>query len=78
MTKLEITKSAVKLIVASGTATIVRTIVKNNVQPDDITAKVTVTASSVVLGMMVADAASQYTGARIDEIADWYKTNVKK
>lgn len=78
MTKLEITKSAAKFIVGSGTATIVRTIIKNNVPTDDITAKVTVTAGSIALGMMVADVASQYTGAKIDEIANWYNENVKK
>jgi uncharacterized SAM-dependent methyltransferase len=78
MTKLEITKVAAKFIVGSGTATIVRAIIKNNVQPDDIATKVTVTAGSIVLGSMVADLAARYTDAKIDAIATWYDENVKK
>jgi hypothetical protein len=78
MTKLEIAKSAAKFIVGAGTATIVRTIISNNVTPEDITQKVTVTAGSIVLGSLVADVTSSYTGAKIDEIADWYNKNVKK
>lgn len=78
MTKLEFTKTAVKFIVGAGTATIVRTIISNNVQPDDLPNKVAVTAGSLVLGSMVADLSSRYIGVKIDELAEWYDENVKK
>lgn len=78
MTKLEITKFAVKFIVGSGTSTIVHAIIKNNVQPANITQQVTVVAASIALGAMVADVTTQYTYAQIDAIADWYYENVKK
>lgn len=78
MTKLEIAKSAAKFIVGAGTATIIRTIISNNVQPDDIAQKVTVTAGSIMLGSLVADVTSQYTAAQIDKLADFYNENIKK
>lgn len=78
MTRLEIAKSAAKFIVGSGTATIVHAIIKNNVQPANLTQQVTVTAGSIALGAMVADLASRYTGAQIDSLAEWYNDTVKK
>lgn len=78
MTKLDITKSAVKFIVGSGTAKIIHGIVRNNTSSESITDTVTITGGAVVLGMMVGDLAGKYTDAKIDEIADWWKTNVKK
>jgi hypothetical protein len=78
MTKLDITKTAVKIIVGSGTAKIIQGIVRNNTSPESITDTVTITAGAIVVGSMVGDIAGRYTDAKIDEIAAWWKTNVKK
>lgn len=78
MTKIELAKNAAKIVVGAGTATIVRAIISNNVQAEDITTKVTTTAGALVLGSMVADLSSRYVGAKIDEAAAWYNENVKK
>jgi hypothetical protein len=78
MTKIELAKNAVKIVVGAGTATIVKAIISNNVQPDDLTTKVTTTVGSLVLGSMVADLATRYTDAKIDSLTTWYNDNVKK
>lgn len=78
MTKLEIAKRATSFIVAAGTSKIVNSIIQNNTAPETVTDKVTITGASVVIGSMAADATSTYTGAKIDEIAAWYRANVKK
>lgn len=78
MTKLDITKAAVRIIVGSGTAKIIQGIVSNNTSPEKITDTVTITAGAIVVGAMVGDIAGKYTDTKIDEIADWWKTNVKK
>lgn len=78
MTKLDITKTVVKIVVGSGTAKIIQGIVRNNTAPDGVTDTVAITGGCVVLGMMVGDIAGKYTDARIDAAAEWWKTNVKK
>lgn len=78
MTKLDLTKTVVKFVVGSGTAKIVHGIVRNNTTPEGITDTVTITGGAVVLGMMVGDLAGRYTDVKIDQIAAWWKENVKK
>lgn len=78
MKKIQIVKAVTNLIVGVGTAKIVSTIISNNVQPETITDKVTVTTGSFVLGAMVADVSSRYTNAKIDEIATWIDENFPK
>lgn len=78
MNKLELTKTVVTFVVGAGTSKIVKTIIKNNVQPENLTDSITVTTGSIVLGSMVADVSQKYTSAKIDEIANWWKENVKK
>lgn len=78
MTKLDLAKAAAKFIVASGTSTIIHTIIKNNVQPQNAYQTVTVACSSIALGSMVADVTSRYTEAKIDSAVAWYNENVKK
>lgn len=77
MNKLEIAKAAAKFVVGSGSATIINAIIKNNVQPDNLYQQVTVTAGSIALGAMVADLASRYTGAQIEQLAAWYNEKSK-
>lgn len=76
MTKIQIAKQIVGFVVGAGTATISRTIIKNNVDPEKSTNKVTVNAASVVIGAMATDATRKYTDAKIDEIVNWWETNV--
>jgi hypothetical protein len=77
MTKLELTKTVVKIVVGSGTAKIVHGIARNNTSPETITETVSISGGAIVLGMMAADVVGKYTDAKIEEIADWWKTNVK-
>lgn len=67
MNYTEITKMAAKTVVSMGTSTIVTSIVKNNVQPDNVYSKIAVTAASFVIGSMAGAATSKYTGDMIDE-----------
>ena len=69
MQKLQLLKAVTNAVVGIGTAKIVSAIIKNNIEPETVTEKVTVTAGSYVLGAMVADVTSRYTNAKIDEIA---------
>ena len=76
MTKLDLTKKAVSVVVGLGTSKIVGDIIKNNVSPEKTHEIVTVYAGSFVLGSMVADISRQYTDQKIDEIAKWWTENI--
>lgn len=78
MNKLELAKMAVGFVVGSGTSKIVTTIIKNNVQGDNLTEQVTIVAGGITLGMMVSEVSKKYTDAKIDEIASWWRENVSK
>lgn len=78
MTKTELAKSAVTLLVGLGTGKIVNDIVKNNTNCDSTLQTVEVTGAAVVIGMMAADATTAYTDRKIDDLIHWYKTNVTK
>lgn len=77
MTKLDIAKAAAKFVVGAGTSKIVHAIIQNNVSPETITEKVTITAASITLGSLAADISAKYTDAKIDQLAAWYNENVK-
>lgn len=76
MNKVAIAKKIVSTIVGVGTSKIVHDIIENNVDADTTAHKVTVTGASAAIGMMASDATSAYTDRKIDEMIDWYKTNV--
>jgi hypothetical protein len=78
MTKLQIAKIAATTIVGFGTSKIVQSICLNNTQPDNLPDKVMVHSAALVMGMMAADLTRRYTDAKIDEVANWWTTNVKK
>lgn len=78
MTKLDLTKSVINFIVGAGTTKIVSQVVQNNTNPKNAAENAQLVAGSVVLGCMAADATREYTNAKIDEIADWWKTNITK
>jgi hypothetical protein len=78
MQKLEIAKTLASAVVAASVSKVVSTIVKNNTDVESTTDKIAVVTSSYVLGAMVADRAKDYTDARIDEAAKWYREHIKK
>jgi hypothetical protein len=78
MDKLDITKKVAAFLVGAGTSKIVTDIIKNNSAPENLYSKVTVVGAGVVIGMMASDATKEYTGAKIDEAALWWKQNVRK
>lgn len=77
MTKLEIAKKTASIIVGLGTGTVTGGIIKNNVVPKNNLEKVTVFAAATVIGSMTSTATTAHTEAKIDELADWWKKNVK-
>lgn len=76
MTKLDFTKAVVSTIVGIGTASIVTSICSNNTNPDTVPSKVAVGSATVVVGWIAADVTKQYTDAKIDELANWWKENI--
>ncbi len=78
MNKIEITKRVINSVVAVGTAQIVRSIIKNNTNPESVTDQVAGYAGSFALGGMAANAASTHTDARIDAIVELYNKLFKK
>lgn len=77
MNKIALAKNAVSLIVGTGTAKIVSSIISNNTNPENVVDKVTMTSASLVLGAMVADVTKRYTDAKIDQIATFVNDNFK-
>lgn len=77
MTKTELAKKATSLVVGLGTAKVVKEIIKNNVSPENVTDKAAIVIASYVLGCIAADAASDWTDAKIDKLVDWWTKNVK-
>jgi hypothetical protein len=71
--KIELVKKTVSLIVGIGTAKIVHEIIKNNVDTESVTSKVTVTAASTAIGGAVSELTQQYTDRQIDEIVDFFQ-----
>lgn len=78
MTRLELAKQAVSIVVSLGTSKIVKDIIKHNVETETVQQKVTVGSASVALGFMVGDATSNYTDAKIDQLVTlWRKARSK-
>lgn len=80
LTKVDIAKSAVGFVVGSGAYMIASAIIKEHVAPETMPQKVKIAAGSMVLAMMVADAATKYTDRTIDGIVEAFdkaKQNLK-
>lgn len=73
MNKLDIAKAATSLIVGMGVSRTVNGIVQTNVPLTTIIDKVTVTASTFVVGSMAAASTKKYTDAKIDEFAEKFE-----
>ena len=76
--KVALAKNVTTIVVGLGVGTIVKTIIRDNVIPATATQKVTVGAGTIVLAMMVGDATSNYTDAKIDAIVAWWASTKSK
>lgn len=76
MNKLELTKYVTSFIVGAGTTRIVSGIINNNTEIRHVADQVTVISASVVIGSMASAATRDYTNAKIDEVAAWYRQNI--
>lgn len=70
-------KFATSVVVGAGTSTIVSKIIESNVEPDGIKEQITVPVASLAIGAMVADATRKYTDTLIDQVVDFYQTQIK-
>lgn len=77
MTPLQITQGAVRFIVAGGTNQIIKSIVTNNVEPENTKEKIQVVAGTVVVSGMVAEAARSYTDKKIESAFTFYNQQIK-
>lgn len=74
MKKIAAAKKIVTTIVGIGTAKIVKDIIENNVETNNVYQDVTVGTASVAIGYAVSDMTSQYTDTQIDKAVElWHK-----
>ena len=71
--KREMTKKVVKFAVGWATAWTVGNVISNNVNPDNKFRKAEAVVGGVVVGSMVADAAEDHVGRKIDDIFDIFE-----
>ena len=77
-TKTEIAKTIVGFVVGVGASRIAKNVIdKNTDEEERLHNRVAVHSATVVVGFMAADATREYTDAKIDEIVNWWTTNVK-
>lgn len=78
MTKTEIAKKVIHIIVTVGVGKIVGDVIKSNTNPESVTDKVTYTAGSYALGGLVAAETVKYADNKINEItAHWTKKDTE-
>lgn len=73
MDKRELTKKIVKYVVGYGTGIVINGIINSNVEPDRIDQKIAVGVASLAIGGVIAEAASDYTDRRIEELFDKFE-----
>lgn len=78
VTRLQVVKKAVNLVVGWSAARVVQTVIQNNYVVETPADHIAVTTGSYVLGAMVGDLSSRYSDAKIEQIADWWRKNVVK
>lgn len=76
MTKTKLAKNAVALIVGVTTAKVVKEIIKNNTDVAQVTDKAAVVIAGYILGAIAADAAKDWSDAKIDKLIAWWTENV--
>ena len=77
--KIDIVKTVVGFVAGCGASVIVRTIIHKNVDTEDerLHTRAAITAGSIAIGAMAADATRKYTDAKIDEAVEWWDENIK-
>lgn len=76
--KTEIAKTIVGFVVGAGASRIAKSIIDHNTDDEErLHNRVAVASSSLVIGLMAADASKKYTDAKIDEVVSWWEKNVK-
>lgn len=78
MTKIELTKTAIRFVVGSSVSYIVANVIKNNVEPTNIVQQGELMVGTLALGYASSEFAGRYTDQKVDEVVNWYVTNVKK
>lgn len=78
MTKIELAKKAVNIVVSVGTGRIIGQVIKSNTHPETTVDVVTMAAGAYALGGLVAAETSKYTDGQIDAAVQWWNDNVKK
>lgn len=68
--KLMITKLVASTLVGMGTTKIVKAVIQNNIAPEGIVNRITVTAGSMALGGAASDLSRAYTNGKIDQAAE--------
>lgn len=77
-TKTEIAKTVVGAVAGYGASRIVKMFIEKNTDDEErLHNRAAVFSAEVVIGMAASDATRRYTDAKIDEIVDWWETNVK-
>lgn len=76
MNKLSAFKFAARLIVGAGTTTISNSIIRNNVQPNNVIEQISTAVASVVIGSMASEATRSHTERQIDAVVTaWSNRN---
>lgn len=78
MTKIELAKKAVSIVVSVGTGRIVGQVIKSNTHPENVVDIVTMSAGAYALGGLVGAETAKYTDGQIDAAVKWWNDNVKK
>ena len=78
MDKIELAKSAVKIVSGFGVSRIINSIVANNVATTTLPQKVCVFTATVVAGSLAAEALGDHSDQKIDEVVAWYHKNVNR
>ena len=72
MTKTDIAKKTVSLIVGIGTVKVVKQVIKNNTTSESATDKAAILVAGYILGAIAADASKMWTDDKIDDIVIWW------
>lgn len=76
MTKTKLAKNAAAIVVGVTTAKVVKQIIKNNTQYDNVTDQAAIVIAGYVLGAIAADAAKDWTDDKVDKLIAWWTANV--
>jgi hypothetical protein len=69
MTKLDFVKLVINVAAGIGVSKVTNDVISNNVNVDSTGDQIKVAIGSVVIGSMIAEAASDHVNARIDQVA---------